>query len=54
MFDKYLFIDAQPDFHSYDTQKHNLVQQIRQMESDMNSETIYADQNKEENGSLNE
>lgn len=54
MFEKYLFIDAQPDFHSYDTQKHNLVQQIRQMESDMNSQTIYADQTKEENASINE
>ena len=45
MFEKYLFIDAQPvyDYAS----KHTQVQQIRQIESEMNSNTIYADQSKD-------
>jgi len=50
MFEKYLFIDAQPDFHSYDTHKHTLVRQIRQIESEMNGGTIYAEQKNEKNG----
>jgi len=42
MFDKYLFIDAQP-IYDYGS-KHTQVQQIRQIESEMNSNTIYAEQ----------
>ena len=44
MFDRYLFIDAQPDFKTYDDNKHALVQSIREIENDMNGKTIYAEQ----------
>ena len=43
MFDRYLFIDSQPDFTSIDDKKHALVQSIREIENDMNGKTIYVE-----------
>ena len=43
MFDRYLFIDAQPDFTSIHDKKHTLVQSIREIENDINGKTIYAE-----------